>query len=125
MIRLLNELPQLLQRLLHADLQTQGMAAGLLVLAVGFLSVGAARWVEYSDFGFSKLRRRILVVLHLIGCVLVALAFAVVALDLDKRFTSMAIEFLGSAMILLVPIQIYIGLIRRKILREKYPQAFR
>ena len=100
-------------RLLHADWATQASTLALVVIALVFLVVGMARWVEFLDFGFSKMRRSILIVIHLVGCLVLAMAFAVQAVDLDKQFSNIGMGLLASALVLLFPIHIYLGLLRR------------
>ncbi len=94
-------------------------SVALLLVSLMFLLVGASRWVEFLDFGFSPLRRRVLIAIHLVGCVVFGLAFAIEAIDLDKKYSNVGMGLLASALVLLFPIHIYTGLLRRIKLRKK------
>ncbi len=113
MHQFLHEISLMLYRVFHSDAKTTYGSIALLVISLMFLLVGISRWVEFLDFPFSKLRRNVLIVIHLAGCVVLGLAFALEAVDLDKRFNAIGMGLLASALVLLFPAHIYIGLLRR------------
>jgi len=100
-------------RVLHSDDVTMYSSFGLILLALIFMIAGATRYVEFLDFGFSKLRRSLLIFAHIAGCMALGLAFSLQGLDLDKKFSELGMGLLASALVLLFPIHIYIGLLRR------------
>lgn len=105
-------------RVMHADAKTMYGSYAMLAVSLMFLIVGCMRWVEFLDFGFSKTRRTILIIMHLVGCVVLAMAFSLEAMDIDKRFNNVGMGLLASALVLLFPIHIYLGLLRRLRLKK-------
>jgi hypothetical protein len=103
----------------HADPATMYTSLAMLIFALVFLLVGASRWVEFQDFRFSKSRRSILIAMHLIGCLILSLSFALFAIDLNRGFSTFVMALLVSALFLLFPIHIYTGILRRKHLAQK------
>ena len=108
-----HEIHLMLYRVFHADAATKYGSLAMLLISILFIVVGASRWVEFLDFNFSTLRRSVLIFIHLVGCVVLGLAFAIQAIDLDKKFSNIGMGLLASAFVLLFPIHIYIGLLRR------------
>jgi hypothetical protein len=106
-------------RAFHSGTMTLIETIALLVVSLLFLAVGISRWVEFQDYGFSRIRKVVLIIMHLVGCVALAMAFAIQAVDLDRRFSAAGMGFLASALVLLFPIHIYLGLLRRVKSRPK------
>ena len=91
-----------------------------LVIAFAFVFpvMGLARVVEFRPLIEAKAKRRVLISLHLVGCLLLTLAALLLGADIDKRHTSTIGAFFLSSLALLLPIQIYLGLLRRIRLRD-------
>ncbi len=110
---MIHELHVMLFRIWHEDAVTKWESLALLAIALAFLIAGAARWVEFLDFGFSKVRRAVLISTHLLGCLFLTGAFILQAIDLDKKFSNIGLGLLISSLFLLFPSHIYIALLRR------------
>jgi len=119
--RVIHDIHLMSYRVLHSDAKTMYGSLAMLLVALMFLIVGSLRWVEILDFNFSKLRRTVLIIMHLLGCIVLALAFALEAVDIDKSYSAVGMGLLASALVLLFPIHIYLGLLRR--LRTKKAQG--
>ncbi len=83
---------------------------GILVFGVIFLAVGIHRIVEFSGLGFTRLEKSVLITFHVIGCVVAAAGFALLAFDIKKTLMQ---SFFISAFVVLVPIHILVGIKRR------------
>ena len=79
-----------------------------------FLVVGILRTVEFSGIGLPIAKRRVLVSLHVIGCLLFSSALAQVALDVHEKHRTLAFCLFVAALVLLAPGQITIAIHRRR-----------
>jgi hypothetical protein len=116
--RVFRELRFMVLRLPHLKAVDLGLAIFALLFAATFLVVGIMRVVEFSGLGFRPMRRKILIALHIAGCIALSSAMALFGLDV-ARVHSVEIRYLmGSAFIFLMPIQIYVNLMRRIKIRD-------
>jgi hypothetical protein len=97
----------------RSDIQTQVTAALGLTMALALFVVGVYRWREFLDYGFSTVRRRGLIILHIAGCFVFCIALALLSIDVNKKIAGLTMGLLFSGLIFLFPIQIYLGILRR------------
>jgi len=112
-VRLEHELHRLVYNFLHADRVSFWIGIAVLIFAVAFAVVGVLRWVEFNEFGFAPVKKRILVLMHILGCLIFSLGFILLALDTNKDQNMLVGATFASAMVLLFPAHIYLGLLRR------------
>ena len=111
--RMLRPLTFLLRRLNGAHGAPYWTAVGMVLFAVIFVGVGLVRIVEFNGYGFGRLFKTLLICLHICGCGLFAAALALFGLDSAMVYTSTTGILLGTGLLLLAPIHIYLGLLRR------------
>jgi hypothetical protein len=90
----------------------------LLAMSAAFLVVGLSRIVEFEGLGLGKIVKPILIVTHIFGCFLFAAAMALFAIDVHKAHTQTIAWLLAPALIILLPVHIYLGLKRRIKIRD-------
>ncbi len=117
--RFLRDLQLMAIKVQHASIGDQILCGGLLIFSLAILSVGISRIVEFHGLGLSPLRIRILSVMHVFGCIALALGMALVGIDTDKLHLVGLSFLMGFALIILFPIHIYIGLLRRIKLKDR------
>jgi len=86
----------------------------VLLFAIAFLVVGVLRTVEFKGIGLEERTRRLLIALHLCGCILFTLALVLGVMNVfqDQRKIMFGL-FVGS-MLFLAPGQFMIGVRRRR-----------
>jgi phosphate starvation-inducible membrane PsiE len=89
------------------------MTYALEVFAAVFFVVGIFRVVEFKAAGISGFQRAFLIPLHIIGCGLFTACIVLLAIDPAQEHKKMMVWFFFSAILLLFPIHIYVGLKRR------------
>src|ERR1700757_5266709 len=89
------------------------MVYALLIFAVVFFVVGVLRIVEFKAAGISEGVRWILIPLHVLGCAAFSGSIALLALGMDQTHRTWMTGLFFSAVFLLFPIQIYVGIKRR------------
>lgn len=112
-VRLNHELHRLFYNFMHADRVSFWTGIAVLLFSLAFAVVGVLRWVEFNDFGFARVKKRILVTMHILGCLIFSLGFILLALDTNKEQNVLVGATFASAMLLLFPAHIYLGLLRR------------
>jgi len=91
------------------------ISIAILGFAILFLIVGILRTVEFNDISLKKLQKTILIGLHILGCLLFSAALTVLAVDQEQYYNFYLRILLFSAILILFPIHIFVG-IKRKIL---------
>jgi len=89
-------------------------AAALLVFAIVFFGVGVFRITEFEGIGLARRTRLSFCVAHIIGCILFSWAVGLLAIDPGKVHRTLMTVIFFSAIVILFPLHIYVGL-RRKI----------
>ena len=98
--------------------QIQWLPVSILVFALVFLIVGLTRIVEFNGLGLSVIRRRIFMVLHVIGCLFFTSAFVLGAVNLHQDERKWMFGCFVAAMVFLAPGQFFAGLARKKLILE-------
>jgi heme/copper-type cytochrome/quinol oxidase subunit 3 len=94
------------------------ISVGGVAFAILFLVVGVMRVIEFSDLGLTKAKTLLLQVLHVMGCLLLSSALVTISTERAQNQRALSFSLLVSALILFVPGQVTIALIRRKQIRE-------
>lgn len=118
MHRFLRDLHLMVIRLRHAQGEQFWLPIVVIAFALVFLVVGFLRIVEFGGLGIGQRKRRILVFTHIVGCVMAALALILLGLDTTRSHMDILGPLLGVALLLLFPVHIYLGLLRRIHLRK-------
>jgi hypothetical protein len=90
---------------------------GLLTFATIFFIVGILRLVEFEGLGLSKITKRCIIALHILGSLSFSVTLSLVGLEAHQNHKVMILGFFIISILILFPIQIYIG-IKRKILKQ-------
>jgi hypothetical protein len=91
----------------------------LVAFSVVFCAVGIYRAVEFLGLGLRPLPRRLLIASHVLGCVLFSVALAWTGLDQRQLHKPEITRIFFTGLALLLPVQIYIGIKRRILLRDR------
>ena len=79
-----------------------------------FFVVGIFRIVEFKAAGIDGLQRKILIPLHILGCAAFSATMVLLGTGMDQTHKTLMTSLFFSAVLILFPIQIYVG-IKRKI----------
>ena len=108
--------------MVHRALYSTGMnfwtTIFLVLFGLVFLVVGISRVTEFAAFKFSRKKNRILIASHIFGCIVLTFAFILLALDANRTHNFLLAVLLFFSLGILLPIQIYLGLLRRIELRD-------
>lgn len=91
----------------------------VLVFALVFLILGFYRVVEFNGLDLPPRLRRILIALHLTGVTFFAAATALFGIDVLSMHLAYTGAILGIALVFLLPVHIYINLVRRIRLKDR------
>jgi len=90
-----------------------GMMYGLLAFAAVFIIVGVLRVVEISAAGLRPLWRRILIPLHVVGCLCFAGAIVLLAIDETGSARIWTSSLFYAGVMILFPLHIFLAIKRR------------
>lgn len=111
--RLRIEIIFMVRRLLHAHGLAFGLATAVLIFSVIFLIVGILRVVEFHGHGFSPRKLKMMMSAHVVGVILFSAAMALFGLDIYAVHLQITGAILFSSLAFLLPVHIYLGLLRR------------
>src|SRR4051812_34366126 len=99
--RLPRDIHFMLVKLSHATWYAQLEVIAVCCFAVVFLVVGILRIVEFKGLGLPGPRQKILVALHILGCIMLSIMMVLLAIDIDKIQARLVAGLLVSALLLL------------------------
>jgi hypothetical protein len=105
-----------LAKLQSAPAEARWISGISAAFGVAFFLVGLARVTEFNGLGIPQLRKSMLIFLHLLGCVTFSLVFMLFGMDVNKTYPALNSLLAGlfvASIVLLFPVHIYVGLLRR------------
>lgn len=121
--QLSRELGFLASRFGHAEGAVLWTSVAVIAFAAIFLVAGVLRVVELRPLVPAPRARLALTALHLLGCLLFSSAALLFGLDIDRRHNELTAALLASSLVILMPLHIYLGLLRRLRLAERSEKA--
>jgi hypothetical protein len=91
----------------------------LLAFAAVFLVVGVHRVVEFKAAGINAFQRKILIPLHVAGCLAFTGCIILMAIDIHDRHRLITTELFFSSVFVLFPIHIYVAVKRRILVKNQ------